>query len=84
VDLLALDPGSTKALLFAACEHLRSQSVSKITLWAPWTVTDEELTSCGFEPDPQLSRTLQVRYLNKRPRIDFSEWFLAQSDTDLY
>ena len=84
VELVALDPSGAMETLLAACRHLRSQSVSRMTLWAPRTVSESALAGCGFEPDPALARSLQVRSLAQRPRIDFSKWFLTQSDTDLY
>jgi len=84
VDFVALDRSVSDSLLCAACQYLRSQSVSKITLWAPPTVSDAELAAAGFEPDPSLSRILQVRPLAGPLRIDFPNWYLTQSDTDLY
>jgi GNAT superfamily N-acetyltransferase len=84
VDLFLADAGAAGPSIAAACDSLTSQSVSRITLWAPALVADSELARLGFAADPALSRVLQVRNLEKKESIDFSRWYLTQSDTDLY
>jgi len=84
VDLLVPDPGTAGPAIVAACRQLQAEAVSKINLWAPSAVTENELERLGLEPDAQLSRTLQVRYPKNAARLDFSRWYLTQADTDLY